>query len=991
MTRLNTPITGISTHSPYTDGECYSLVNLRPENGTLHPVPPRKVTEELLQSYDIIYVHQNGNYKNRIGVRHISDSLSQVYDNIAATPNLIAILPKITSLQQIGNTLSLITVEGIRYLLYDGNTYKMLGAMPEIKKTGYRIESIQTRDISFSDAYGSATPENIQEAIVGLFNRAIEGLNEDVNYNSEAANLDEFYNAVQRFNAQRYWQGPMQAYRDAANNRLSSVYERFDSALETINRGITAGKEVSKEHLDRATGNIDAAARELSAIADFPSMDDFTNDAIRLADIAGNYLNLAITDMTDPNLFYAFNTSKPGMYLTDAHLLVFAFRLYDGSTVKHSSPVLLCPSREDNISETILLNGNTVRVMAYRVSLDIDATYLTEWKDIIHSIDIFLSPGLGYNSASNIVTIPSVPGASLWLLKNQSTMIRNMEECSNFYLIDSIDAGLKDSAFGIPKNTRLDSLNILTAKEGLKLDSFSHHSVTGNVSFTYNHRLHLANITTVLFGGFDFGHFEMEKTKFNGYKFADYEQYIFDGYALKGVMIEVDLKTEGGTKTVRSRYSPDATFHFWLNPYFSYPDSRAFKARFYYEHPLETGGQYALICQMPLKPSNYLNLSYHISTNDDRTEVMPPIPNGAITKVNFANASDTYRFESGSEYRMPENIPVTYTEPGKLKVSELDNPFVFPNKNTYLTGNGSILAMATIAIRIPEGSYGQYPLYVFTTNGIYALSTGTGDVLYASQSTPTSYEIPVNSIVCQTPFGVAFVSSRGICIISGQQVELLTPQLHRSPQTLNLQSEPYHEGVLLNFPANFTEFLKTIEHIIYNPSENELIMHDRDSGFGYVYCFDSRQFYQTTERFDIAIQNTFPELLVVEGRKVKDWSQSQSSAAQVSLITRPLLFGTPDIKRMERLILRGTLLNIQNPATGKYSFLLNYCSMDGVNFRILRGIGLNPVSRKDIDTGLLAGSAFRQFLTVFAGVLDEKSEIGFLDTEIEKEYPDLMM
>ena len=362
---------------------------------------------------------------------------------------------------------------------------------------------------------------------------------------------------------------------------------------------------------------------------------------------------------------------------------------------------------------------------------------------------------------------------------------------------------------------------------------------------------------------------------------------------------------------------------------------------------------------------------------------MPPVPN----KVEHITSDDS----SDGVNLTIKNNPVSYVEPGKLKVSGLDNPFVFPNKNTYVIGNGAILSLSTIAIRIPEGSFGQYPLYVFTTNGIYALSTGEGEVLYAAQSTPTSYEIPVNAIVCQTPFGVTFVSPRGICIISGQQVELLTPQLQQPPQKLNIQSDEQLEGVVLNLPVNFAEFLKTIEHILYNPSENELIIHDRDSEFGYVYCFDNRQFYQSTEKFDNVVQNTFPELLVIEDKKVKDYSQSQSPEAHVSLTTRPLLFGTPDIKRLERMILRANLFGIQNPAEGKKSILLNYYSIDETNFRILRGIGFDPQSRKDIDMGLFARSKFRQFMLSFAGVLDENSEIKFLETETEKEYQNSKM
>jgi hypothetical protein len=892
MARIQTRINGISTQSSYTEGDCYSLVNLRPENGALHPVPGRKVITELSQEYDIVYVHQNSGYENRIGIKH-NGGKSRVYGNIQATPELIAEYPKITSVQQIGNTLSLITGEGICYLLYAGETYMALGEIPEIEEIKYMIIT-DSQKASMSE-YGSGRPSDMKEAVTGLFNLATERLYSD-GFSDD------------------YWVIPMKG--------------------------------------------------------------------------------------------------EPG--LVDAHLLVFAFRLYDGSTVKQTSPILLCPQSASEIKKfegNYPLASPTVYVKASRVFLGFDTLYLEKWKDVVKSIDVFLSPGLGYNSTSNFTdSFPSEITLTISILKDQSSMIKNIEDCSSFYLIDSIPVGEKrlisDLDFSFPKKSKLDWLDMLTMKEELKADSFSHHSVTGEISFTYNRRLHLANIKNTLFGGFGFEKFQMadENTIFNGYKFDDYKQYKFGkvpGFPYVSIVIAVDIKTEHGVKTVYSRYSSGSTvgtsietLYFWLNPYFSYPDSRAFKARFYCE-AMPVMGSRVLIHEIDLTPSAYLNLSYHISTDSGKTAVMPPVPN-RVDHITFENDCDLDDFlakgekDENGHYIITEIKPVTYTETGKLKVSELDNPFVFPNRNTYVIGNGSVLNLATIAIRIPEGSFGQSPLYVFTTNGIYALSVGTGDVLYASQSTPTSYEIPVKDIVCPTPFGVAFVSSRRICIISGQQVELLTPQL-QPPQNLNIQSDAQLEGVVLNLPVNFTEFLKTIEHILYSPFKNELIMHDRDLGFGYVYCFGSRQFYQTTEQFNGVVQNAFPELLVIENRKIKDWSQSQSTDAHVSLVTRPLLFGTPDIKRLERMILWANLFNMQNPVEGKKSLLLNYYSMDEVNFRILRGIGLNPESRKDIDMGMFAKSKFRQFMLSFAGVLDEKSEIRFLETEIEKEYQNTKM
>ena len=197
---------------------------MRPKNGALHPVSPRKVTSELSQKYDIIFVHQNSDYQNYIGIRHTAET-SAVYNKINTTPELIAEVPKITSVQQIGNTLFLITGEGIWYLLYNERAYKSLGVIPEMRKIEWYASYGQVTKY-FYDEYSSIKIENFKEAAVGLFNTIIENLN-------------------------------------------TKGYSAHPTRREEIKDG--------------------------------------------------------------------------EMCLVDAHLSVFAFRLYDGSTIKQSSPVLLCP------------------------------------------------------------------------------------------------------------------------------------------------------------------------------------------------------------------------------------------------------------------------------------------------------------------------------------------------------------------------------------------------------------------------------------------------------------------------------------------------------------------------------------------------------------------------------------------------------------------------------------------------------------------------
>jgi hypothetical protein len=186
--------------------------------------------------------------------------------------------------------------------------------------------------------------------------------------------------------------------------------------------------------------------------------------------------------------------------------------------------------------------------------------------------------------------------------------------------------------------------------------------------------------------------------------------------------------------------------------------------------------------------------------------------------------------------------------------------------------------------------------------------------------------------------------------------------------------------MLLNYGKNsFTEYLNQIEFILYNPTENELIIVDKDSDFNIVLNLDSKQFYLSTEKIDQVVENTFPELKVIEELKVKNYALSGADQVHVSLITRPLNFGTTDFKKLERMFFRATLHKASD------AVILNYYSIDELNFLALRGIKLEG-NRKDFDMGLFSRTKYRQFLFAFAGTLNEKSEIKYLETEARKEY-----
>ena len=877
--RIQVPINGITTTSAYTEGDTYSLVNLRPKNGALHPVSPRKTVQELSQKYDIVFVHQNNDYKNWIGVVN-SNGYSSVYWDIRdEQPQSIAsyIQGTINSVQQIGNTLSLITEDNIYYLFYQNNRYIYLGEIPQVSVINPSIYSQAHAKYYFVNEYNSGTvkPDNFIDATKGLVNKAMDAL-----------------------------------------------------------------------------------------VNGWTDKDGVWHDGF-------------------------------GLMLFDACFIRYAYRLYDGTLTKHSPPILFMPARhivgkeeEGNLDsiktisydfDSALRNESCVDVYGNTIALNYDLTQIgndsyTKWEDIIKSVDIFMSAPLGISNIENIRTdMPTTDSPRTLnynLIKGLSAeALKSVANTSTFYLIRSIPLGSRRDILDPEQfpstESDISKMENLIFQEVMTDDNFSNHKYGASCSYAYNSRLHLANVKTTFFKGFNPDYFlwlstaDKEDGNYNGFKYKD-----APGDLYTSLLIEVEINTGITNEKVYSylqqgSYFP--IFKMFMSGFISYPDPRARRITIY----RYSGSSWYRVFSQPLEKHNLLSLAYYVSDG------LKPIIEDNPVAVQLPDTSKT----------------ISITEPNKIKVSELSNPLNFPNINTYQAGTGTILALATNAMNVSDRNYGQYPLYVFTTQGIWTLNVGSGEVVYSTQTAPTYTEAPTTGIVGETPYGVVFTTQRGLLIINGQSVNFISPQIEQIPLVLNIEMNSHCNDVVFN-PENrkFSELLKGLSNLIYNPYENELIINVKESDHNYILNFNNQLFYQSTEKISLIVGNVFPELFVVDNATLKDYASAENPLTHISFILRPLQYGTPDIKRMERMILGAILYNVTKPKEDKFTLAMAHYSNDGINFLAAKGYPVNEGNRRDFDMGLFSRTKSRQFLYVFAGVIDERSQIFNIDTVLDKEY-----
>jgi len=847
--RKQTPISGISTASTYDDGATCSLVNLRPKNGALHPVPPRKVEQVLSREYDIIFVHKNNDYENWVGIVNGTDSATIYWDVRNSAPQVIASVDEVIGgVQQIGNTLSLITGGNVSYLLFQSGKYTYLGELPEIP-----IIHLSSQD---------------EGNMVSRQSALIQG--------DELPQTDE------------------------------DLWERLKGIVNV------------------------------------------------------NMLNIA---------------NLNGPYLFDACYIRYAFRLSDGSLTRHSPPMLVMPpvpiselkeltAYYDDANTFPHLTNANIKVLGCRIGLSYDFSPLSNaglWDDIIESVDIFMSAPLGLSNIEKInknirLEAVTTETRTFPMVEDPTTeTLAAIEESSSFYLIKSIPLGATSSGYEeFPsEDMALSNMGNLIHQEVMSDDQFSHHKIGASVSYAYNSRLHLADLRTSFFKGFSTGYFYWSG-KYNG---ADAPVSINPPIT---TIIEIEINTGVSVEKTYTSYVGDLSPSVNIGAFVSYPDTRAQRMTIYEA----IGGVWERRFTAALKPHKFLNLAYYLN---DQFEAIVGADLGDYTPQDTSRA-------------------VTLSEPNKLKVSELNNPLIFPVANTYQIGDGEIMALATNAMNVSDRNYGQWPMYIFTSRGIWALNVGSGEVAYSSLSAPVSMETPISKVVTETPYGVVFAARRGLMLVNGQSVDFLSPQIEEAPTSLNIEmNSPCYGVVFLPEGTKFSELLKNLRHMAYDPHENELIV-NTGAELNYVLNFPSRSFWQSTEAFDLVVGNAFPNLFVADGGVLKNYAAAQGSLTHIGLTTLPMQFGAPDIKRLERMTLRSRIYGAGFTDAGKRPLYMFHQSMDGVNFKAITGQLLRAGNHMDLDSGLLARAKSSYFMFSLAGSVDDRSDIGYLDSVFDKEY-----
>lgn len=587
-----------------------------------------------------------------------------------------------------------------------------------------------------------------------------------------------------------------------------------------------------------------------------------------------------------------YASTKQKAYRQKAFVLPFfiryALKLYDDSYTHISNPIPMFPSSGNSCMFTV--DAFYVHAM-YAVYQNL-VTY-NDWTDIVKSISIFVSAGIElYDLSLDAVTnsvgdywehaptrftvngpgqedVNRINGYLPFEYRTPSELQDELVSESVFYHLCDLSATTQVNSWEQLRNHFSHiTLENLATQDQLPYDNFHSLAPLGaSVLYDYNGRLNLAHVTRGFFAGF---------TSFSGlYTISQSHTY----------QVYVRIASESGSRVV---YTPiDATSE-GIGEYIFYPDPRA-------NHITVYQGSNCIL-DADLKEHPGLNGAYYSRGWPDPNSI------GAVDGSAFATLGPSDLNNS------PEELF------GHIVTSEANNPFVFRSTGYNRIGSGMIIGMTSQTRALSQGQFGEYPLLVFTTEGIWAMSVGK-EGLYDSVS-PMSREValPANPCITQTDGAVFFMSKKGLMLINGGDVvcvsELINGLAFNTNDIPSLKNANVWEYIIEDCAddGSFFDYINTSDcFLAYDYVDSRILIMRGSRNYSYVYNIRDRSISKLYFTADRAV-NCYPDCLIQKAGAVfslydKPRDEDVNSRSQGFLFTRPMkLSGPVSVQSLRELV-----------------------------------------------------------------------------------------
>ena len=921
-------ITTVPPDNTCSDGDAALLLNLIPEDGALKPVMPPKLVMALQDKMHITYIHKTTSFRHYIIHDVANKKLVWTSDGKKFTGLYTLGDIPLHQVNAIGHTLMALTEDGTHYFLWDNaKDYKHLGThLPELPITfGLKGEVVKTEEFN-----------------VDLLER------EDVGENSK----------------------------------------------------VTFGESNTKK---------------------------VTNEVLAKV-----------------NKFIAEESVAKGRFIFP-FFVRYAFRLYDDSLTMHSAPILMqCSTKvapEVLLSRLHIKNGDRLDnfdcfvtaalcKLDYQVSSQNALRELENWKDIVKSVDIFISkPIYTYDQNGKCTGIENIDSSNAnkvhCLLTNGAKGIEytterignnyaritekhtdtrvdfskyqyyqehniyhlyamaypktdreggemkinscrvviprikddklheEIKSVAHFYLLNSIrlnDLLKVKTTERTELRVKEDYLQSLITREVMSDDYDSHDSLCARYSFNYNARVNICGIKKRLFKGFS----TTSMIQYcNGHMpFTDNDndrKHLF--YAIAATRAWVHINRNGKEFVLPCPIGEMSAFD---NTYFLYyPNTDAYKIT------VDTRGYggWEKRYEFPLEKHNFLNGAFFFSnfeTMDKYIINKNPLQEGTFLRIEELTSQD-------------EVIEL----PNKIYTSEVNNPFFFPLSGINTIGTGEIKGICSAVKALSEGQFGQFPLYAFTDEGVWALEVSNTGTYIARQPITRDICIDAKSLT-QIDSAVLFATERGIMLLQGSQAICISDVLNGDnivpltalPKIDKILSHiELEEGTLKILP--FMEFVKECR-MIYNYEHQRIIVYNKNCNYAYVWSLKSKMWGMMQSNIADNV-NSYPDALaVLTNGSLVNFSDVGDKINKNLLISRPVKLDYYDIhKSVDAIIQRGVfrrghVKSILYASNDLFNWVPVWSSVDhymrgfrGTPYKYLRIILLTELSKDEGITSCL--------------------------------------
>lgn len=442
-----------------------------------------------------------------------------------------------------------------------------------------------------------------------------------------------------------------------------------------------------------------------------------------------------------------------------------------------------------------------------------------------------------------------------------------------FYLLESIPIRqfASDSTYG----KRITAKMFDNIEQKTMYEAVESHTMYASELFEYNSRMHA---------------FQNGETKlFEGYGDSIIE--VNDGDQ-KGECV-VELKVDNDIFAARTEMSGSLQGNIVHSKILSYPD---YRATYIYNNTAYKG-------RNMLSPSMQNNFAYDTwsdfiggSSADFVGDVVDSDPSPLAARIYVKYSA---KFMPADIYVTP---PVAYSAlpaDNKLRVSAPSNPVVFPLANSYNIGSleNEIIAVNSAAIEMSDSKFGEFPLYAFTKEGIFALQSGQGEVLYGA-IVPLNYDRIINPNTLAVNYNILYITDRGVHTLYSNEATLISEAINDAAnqplldflRTAKFAYQHKHgEVIFFNTDRDTTGLLKHPR--AYTFSLGAKVWGTRDWNGGVV----ARELLNSGDM----IEQTENSIILSDLN-----NEDRDDAATFRLVSRPIKFNNQEFKRIETMVTR---------------------------------------------------------------------------------------